>query len=152
MTAVTCFPALANPGATVLILGSMPGVASLAAQQSYAHPRNHFWPIMADIAGFDPAALYAARVAALTRSGIAVWDVLQSCVRPGSQDSAIQAGTRVPNDFAAFFAAHPWHHACVFQRCRGAEQLPQTCVADPGYNGSSIYTPAIHQPCTCRAV
>jgi TDG/mug DNA glycosylase family protein len=107
MTAVTSFPALSNPGATVLILGSMPGVASLAAQQYYAHPRNHFWPIMADIAGFDAAAPYAARVAALTRSGIAVWDVLQSCVRPGSLDSAIQAGTRVPNDFAAFFGAHP---------------------------------------------
>ncbi len=104
---VTSFPPLSLPGARLLILGSMPGVASLMAQQYYAHPRNHFWPLMATIAGFDAAAPYAERVDALTGAGFAVWDVLQSCVRPGSLDSAIQAGTRVPNDFAAFFAAHP---------------------------------------------
>ena len=62
---------------------------------------------MAHIAGFDAAAPYAKRVDALTGAGIAVWDVLQSCVRPGSLDSAIQTGTRVPNNFAAFFAEHP---------------------------------------------
>ena len=107
MGVVASFPPLALPGATVLILGSMPGVASLTAQQYYAHPRNHFWPVMARIAGFDATAPYAQRVQAVTQAGFAVWDVLQSCVRPGSLDSAIQAGTRVPNDFAAFFAAHP---------------------------------------------
>jgi hypoxanthine-DNA glycosylase len=104
---VTSFRPLSHPSARVLILGSMPGVASLNAQQYYAHPRNGFWPIMACIAGFDAAAPYAVRVAALAHAGIAVWDVLQSCVRPGSLDSAIQSGTRVPNDFAAFFTEHP---------------------------------------------
>ncbi len=104
---VNSFPPLSSPRAKVLILGSMPGVASLTAQQYYAHPRNHFWPIMARLAGFDATAPYVDRVQAVTRAGYAVWDVLQSCVRPGSLDSAIQAGTRVPNDFAAFFAAHP---------------------------------------------
>lgn len=118
MTVVTSFPPLSRPSATVLVLGSMPGVASLRAQQYYAHPRNHFWPIMANIVGFDAAAPYAQRVAALTGAGIAVWDVLQSCVRPGSLDSAIQAGTRVPNDFAAFFAAHPAIRQVLFN---GAE-------------------------------
>ena len=84
----------------------MPGVASLQAQQYYAHPRNHFWPIMASLVGVDVALPYGQRVQALTASGIAVWDVLQSCVRPGSLDSAIQPGTRVANDFVAFFNAH----------------------------------------------
>ena len=105
--AVTSFAPLLAPGVKVLVLGSMPGVASLNAQQYYAHSRNHFWPIMARIAGFDAAAPYAERVRALGRAGIAVWDVLQSCVRPGSLDSAIQAGTRVPNDFGTLFATHP---------------------------------------------
>ena len=104
---VTSFNPIVGPGARVLILGSMPGVASLKAQQYYAHPRNHFWPIMAAVTGLDVAAPYSERVDALTRAGIAVWDVLQTCVRPGSLDSAIQPGTRVPNDFATLFAAHP---------------------------------------------
>ena len=107
MNPVTSFAPLSRPFATVLILGSMPGDASLKAQQYYAHPRNSFWPIMASVAGFDASVPYDVRVEALTRAGVALWDVLQSCVRPGSLDSAIQAGTRVPNDFAAFFAAHP---------------------------------------------
>jgi len=107
MHPVTSFSALSLPTARLLILGSMPGAASLRAQQYYAHPRNSFWPIMARVAGLDVAAPYDERVEALTRSGVAVWDVLQSCVRSGSLDSSIQAGTRVPNDFAAFFAEHP---------------------------------------------
>jgi hypoxanthine-DNA glycosylase len=107
MSSVSSFNPLSLPSARVLVLGSMPGIASLTAQQYYAHPRNNFWRIMACIAGFDAAAPYEARVEALTRFGIALWDVLQSCVRPGSLDSAIQAGTRVPNDFGSFFDAHP---------------------------------------------
>ncbi len=107
MSAIASFSPVSLPSASVLILGSMPGAASLRAQQYYAHPRNSFWPIMARIAGFDATAPYGTRVEALTRAGIAVWDVLQSCVRPGSLDSSIQAGTRVPNDFAAFFEEHP---------------------------------------------
>lgn len=107
MNAVVSFAPLSGPQARVLILGSMPGVASLQAQQYYAHPRNHFWPIMASLVGVDVALPYGQRVQALTASGVAVWDVLQSCVRPGSLDSAIQPGTRVANDFASFFNAHP---------------------------------------------
>ena len=107
MDPVTSFSPLSLPSAKLLILGSMPGVASLTAQQYYAHPRNSFWPIMARVAGFDAAAPYDVRVAALTHTGVAVWDVLQSCVRPGSLDSAIQAGSRIANDFTTFFQAHP---------------------------------------------
>jgi hypoxanthine-DNA glycosylase len=114
MSLVTSFAPLCRPSATVLILGSMPGAASLKAQQYYAHPRNHFWPIMARLCGFDATAPYAARVEALTRCGIAVWDVLQSCVRPGSLDSSIEAGSRVPNDFASFFQAHAGIHLVCF--------------------------------------
>lgn len=100
------FPPIVGRSPRVLVLGSMPGVASLAAGEYYAHRRNQFWPIAGDILDFDPGASYARRRAAITASCIAVWDVLGSCVRPGSLDSAIVNDTIVANDFAAFLARH----------------------------------------------
>jgi TDG/mug DNA glycosylase family protein len=102
---VRSFAPIAAPDAEILILGSMPGVASLEAGQYYAHPRNAFWPIMGDLYGAEPHLPYAERIAALRSRRVAVWDVLQSCERTGSLDTAIRA--EAPNDFAAFFAAHP---------------------------------------------
>jgi len=104
---VSGFPPLAAPHCRVLVLGTLPGRESLRQQQYYAHPRNAFWPIMAAWAGFAVTAPYAARAAALVTAGIAVWDVLQSCHRPGSLDSAIDGATLEPNDFRHFFRAHP---------------------------------------------
>lgn len=100
------FPPIADTNATILILGSLPGRASLAAGQYYAHPRNGFWPILAHVAGFAPDAPYAARVAALMEAGIAVWDVCAAAVRPGSLDSDIAPASVKPNDFVAFFKHH----------------------------------------------
>jgi TDG/mug DNA glycosylase family protein len=107
MSRVRSFAPLAHRSARVLILGSMPGVRSLEAGQYYAHPQNAFWRVLGTILGFDAGAPYELRVEALKASNIALWDVLHSCVRPGSLDSAIERGTRVPNDFAAFFRRHP---------------------------------------------
>lgn len=101
------FPPIAASSAHILILGSMPGAASLAAQRYYAHPRNAFWPIMGELLQFDADEAYATRAAVLKRAGIALWDVLNACVRPGSLDAAIVAGSHEANDFARFFAAHP---------------------------------------------
>lgn len=107
MTRARGFPPIAGPDATVLILGSMPGERSLAAQQYYAHPRNVFWRIMGELLGFDAAAGYAQRISALKRARIALWDVLDSCVRPGSLDADIESGTLEVNDFDRFFRTHP---------------------------------------------
>ncbi len=107
MRPLRSFEPIARRNARLLILGSLPSVASLAAGEYYAHPRNQFWPIVGAICGFDAAAPYARRKAALTAAGIALWDVVGSGVRPGSLDSAIDDATVVANDFPAFLAAHP---------------------------------------------
>ena len=103
---VTSFSPIADESAHVLVLGSMPGVLSLKANQYYAHPRNAFWRIMSSLYGVRAEAPYEIRTQALKASGVALWDVLHTCVRAGSLDSAIEKGSRVPNDFPAFFQRH----------------------------------------------
>ena len=71
------FAPVTTPQARVLVLGSMPGAISLRQGRYYAHPRNAFWPIAAEILGFDPALDYALRLERLTQAGVALWDVLQ---------------------------------------------------------------------------
>jgi len=101
---IRSFLPVATSEARVLILGSMPGITSLTAGQYYAHPRNAFWRIMGKLFGAGPEKPYDERLRILNARGIALWDVLDSCVRPGSLDSNI--GNETPNDFVNFFASH----------------------------------------------
>lgn len=105
-TRLQAFAPLARADAHTLILGSMPGAASLAAAEYYAHPRNQFWPIVGELLGFDAQAPYAERIDALTARGYALWDVLGACRRSGSLDTAIEADSMEINDFPQFFGAH----------------------------------------------
>lgn len=107
MALIYSFPPVATPAAHTLILGSMPGEASLRAGQYYAHPRNLFWPILGELVGAHPTLPYAKRLRCLETAGIALWDVLQCCEREGSLDTRIDASTIRPNDFPGFLAAHP---------------------------------------------
>ena len=100
------FPPLVAENPVVLVLGSMPSQLSLEKNEYYAHPRNAFWWLMASILKFDVEQCYATRVERLTSSGIAVWDVLRECERPGSLDSSIQRTTEVANSFTPFFGLH----------------------------------------------
>lgn len=104
---IRSFPPIEDPRARVLVLGSMPGAASLAAGRYYAHPQNLFWRIMGELFGAGPDLPYEARIASLKDARVAVWDVLESCVREGSLDSAIDEDSIAVNDFAGFYRAHP---------------------------------------------
>jgi hypoxanthine-DNA glycosylase len=98
MTRVESFAPVIGVRPRILILGSMPGVASLEAVQYYAHPRNAFWPIMGELFGIDPTTDYEKRIAQISRQPVALWDTLQSCYRPGSLDSAITRDSVRAND------------------------------------------------------
>ncbi len=90
----------------MLILGSFPSAASLAAQQYYAHPQNQFWRILSAVLGQPLKEMdYPARIAAAQAAGIGIWDVFASCERAGSLDSAIREA--LPNDLAALHNAAP---------------------------------------------
>src|ERR1700738_4258099 len=114
-------PPIIDDGAQALILGNMPSVMSLGAQQYYANPRNAFWRITGEIFGFEPSAQYDARTAALMAHGIAVWDVLRSCRRVGSLDSAVEPDSMVANAFGQLFERYP-RIALVFFNGAAAEK------------------------------
>ena len=107
MTSIASFAPIEGEAARILILGSMPGVASLAAGQYYAHPRNSFWSIVGAIFCFPANTSYEERVETLKRSGIALWDVLESCIRPGSMDADIDMDSAKPNDIGALLRRQP---------------------------------------------
>lgn len=76
----------------LLILGSLPGDASLKAAQYYAHPRNAFWPLIGGVLGEDLAVLpYEQRLDRLKARGVGLWDVIASAERSGSLDGAIRS-------------------------------------------------------------
>lgn len=113
MTPDRSFAAAAGAGTRLLILGSLPGQASLRAQQYYAHPRNAFWPLVGAVTGTELAALpYPERLAALAAAGIGLWDVVGSARRPGSLDAAIRDVEA--NDLAALAASLPALRAVAF--------------------------------------
>lgn len=107
MPVLRCFDCVARRDARTLILGSMPGKASLVAQEYYAYKQNAFWRIMGDLFGAGPELPYAQRLARLQAAGIALWDVMAACERAGSLDARIVGASIQANDFPAFFAAHP---------------------------------------------
>ncbi|MCL2012426.1 MAG: DNA-deoxyinosine glycosylase [Cystobacterineae bacterium] len=111
---ISCFEPIEDKHARLLILGSMPGKASLAANQYYAHPHNAFWPIVSELLGFEKNAPYAIKIQALKTSHIALWDVLHSCTRKGSLDAHIEASSEKANNFQLFFESHPNIHHVFF--------------------------------------
>ncbi|WP_438970223.1 DNA-deoxyinosine glycosylase [Methylophaga sp.] len=116
------FSPIVGPDASILILGSMPGTASLEAGQYYAHSRNAFWPIMAELFGLKTDWPYKKRCAYLAEAGVAIWDVLKACHRPGSLDQHIDIKTMQANDFIAFLSQNSGIKAVFFNGAK-AEQV-----------------------------
>jgi hypoxanthine-DNA glycosylase len=113
-----------------LILGSFPGVASLAATQYYAHPRNQFWRLVGEVIDEPLRELsYDQRLARLTQHGIGLWDVLAACEREGSLDAAIRNAS--PNDFAAFHTRFPKLRKVCFNGKTSGKFAP--VLAEAGY-------------------
>jgi len=91
----------------------MPGIASLDANQYYAHPRNGFWKILQAIYG-GKIETYPQRLQLLEKNNIALWDSLKHCHRPGSLDSNIATDSAECNDFNTLLNKHPTIELIVF--------------------------------------
>lgn len=101
-----CFPPVVDERTVFMVIGSMPGAASLAAQAYYAHPRNLFWPcVFAAFSNGRTPKNYADKLSVLLANGGGLWDALSSCERAGSLDAHIRQA--VPNDFLSLFARYP---------------------------------------------
>lgn len=111
MTFKRCFDPVVDAQTRVLILGSLPGEASLAHQQYYAHKQNRFWHLIGDVIGEAlPGMNYEARLQALLEHRVGLWDVIAQAKREGSLDSRIR--DHAANDLVALIATLP-SLACI---------------------------------------
>ncbi|MCA9395939.1 MAG: DNA-deoxyinosine glycosylase [Candidatus Omnitrophica bacterium] len=137
-----CLDPVFKRDAKVLILGSMPGGESLRMKQYYAHPRNHFWNFMEQIAGIDSKLSYTRRITLVKSRQIALWDVMQTCVREGSLDSQIR--NVIPNDIESFTEQLPGLRKIILNG-RAAETEYRK------HFGSHLSVPAVYLPSTSPA-
>jgi hypoxanthine-DNA glycosylase len=113
MARKSSFPPVVAAHTRVLVLGSLPGEASLAARRYYAHPRNHFWRLIGTAIGRELEPLdYDARISAVLEAGVGLWDTVASAHRRGSLDAAIRGAE--PNALARLAASLPDLRAVAF--------------------------------------
>jgi hypoxanthine-DNA glycosylase len=118
------------PHTRVLVLGSFPSEASLAAGEYYAHPRNQFWTILSTLWDLDLRALpYTERLDEVRRRGLGIWDVYASCRREGSLDSAIR--TARPNDLPGLVKRLPELRAIAHNGGESARTMALTRTLAP---------------------
>lgn len=72
----------------IMILGSMPSVTSLEKQEYYGFKHNRFWRIMQQ-AFMMPTNTYEEKQQIILNHHLLLWDVIKTCERKGSLDSAI---------------------------------------------------------------
>lgn len=119
ITRKSSFAPIVDDRTCILILGSLPGEASLAAARYYANPRNQFWRLVGAVIGEDIAAQdYDRRLATLRAHGIGLWDSIGSATRTGSLDTAIR--NVAPNALAALVATLPQLKCVAFNGAKSA--------------------------------
>jgi double-stranded uracil-DNA glycosylase len=131
------FPPFVPDGARLLILGTLPGEESLRLQQYYAHPRNHFWPLIAALSESPLPSSFTERVALLKDNRWALWDVLEGAERIGSSDAAIRNPT--VNAFGDFFAEHAEIETVAFNGQK-ARDLFVRYILKPGIVSKDRFT------------
>ena len=104
---------------------------------------------MGELVGAHPGLPYEGRLRILKSSGIALWDVLESCIRNSSLDSHIEEASVIPNDFDSFFLRHP-NIAYVFFNGVKAEQCSEACTTFAQIPTVAISAAAVHEPGKCR--
>lgn len=104
---LTSFNCITNHDTRILILGSMPGQASLDQAEYYAHPRNSFWLIMEKLISANRDVPYQQRLSILLHHHIALWDVVHRCQRQGSLDAAINDHSIIANDIQSLLIQSP---------------------------------------------
>lgn len=120
MTIKRHFAPVVDENTRLLVLGSLPGDASLKAAQYYAHPQNGFWRLIGGVIGRDVHALpYAERLKALRAAGVGLWDVIASAERPGSLDAAIRSPEAA--DLRGLIAGLPRLRAVAFNGATAAK-------------------------------
>ena len=149
MSAARGFAPVVGGAPRVLVLGSLPGGASLAAGEYYAHPRNAFWTIMGELAGARAALPYAERCARLMAAGIALWDVCAAAHRPGSLDAAIDMASVEPNDIAGLLAAQASIGRVLFNGAKAAELYRRLVL--PSLTGAAAQLDRLVLPSTSPA-
>jgi hypoxanthine-DNA glycosylase len=121
-------PPVISPDTRVIVLGSFPGAASLAAAQYYAHPRNQFWRLISAVVDEDLACLpYEDRLTRLLAHRFGLWDVLGACEREGSLDANIRNAQA--NDFGLLRACCPQLDTVGFNGQASGKFAPQFAAA-----------------------
>jgi hypoxanthine-DNA glycosylase len=99
------FAPIVTPNSKILILGTFPSVASREEQFYYGHPQNRFYKVLSVLTCKPLPQSIDEKIALLHESGIALWDVIESCLIENSSDASIKEAKA--NDIASLVHQAP---------------------------------------------
>ena len=84
------FEPVYDENSRILILGTLPSVASRENNFYYGHKQNRFWKLLAYLLDEPVPETIDEKKYMLFKNHIAIWDVIQSCDIKGSSDNSIK--------------------------------------------------------------